>query len=75
MTKLLATALISIVAASMVVYAIQPVDAAVTPQASIGLALSSFTSTDLSMPPPQEPFDNTPITPVETVGAAAYEPY
>lgn len=26
------------------------------------------------MPPPQEPFDTTPITPVETVGAAVYEP-
>ncbi|MDM0066749.1 hypothetical protein [Variovorax sp. J31P207] len=75
MTKLLATALLSIVAASIVFYAIQPVDAAATPQASDSPVSNSFTSIDLSMPPPQEPFDNTPITPFETVGAAAYEPY
>ncbi|MDM0074757.1 hypothetical protein QTH90_10215 [Variovorax sp. J2P1-59] len=76
MTKFLATALLSILVAGMVLYAMQPVDAAVPPQASLDtLSPDRIGAIDLSMPPPREPLDTTPITPVETVGASAYEPF
>ncbi|MDM0049836.1 hypothetical protein [Variovorax sp. J22R115] len=76
MTKIFASALLSILAAMTVLYAMQPVDAAVRAPASVDRITDPFASTmNLTMPPPQEPYDATPITPVETVGAAAYEPF
>lgn len=75
MTKLFTTALLFILAAVTVLYAIQPVDAAVPPPDAPTLIAHPIASIDLSMPPPQAPLDTTPITPVETVGAAAFEPF
>jgi hypothetical protein len=58
----------------MVLCVMQEVDDALQPPDSLTPALPRMGSIDWPMPPPQEPFDDTPITPVETVGAAVYEP-
>lgn len=60
--------------ANMVLYVMQEVDAALSSKDSLALPTPPIGWFDLAMPPPQEPFDTTPITPVETVGAAVYEP-
>ena len=74
MTKSLATALLlSTLAILMVLYAMQPVGAAVPSPAAATSSADPMVSLDLSMPPPQEPFDTTPITPHESAGAPRYE--
>jgi hypothetical protein len=76
MTKHLLTALLSSLLTALAVYAIQPIGAAEAsaPDRPALAATDPFASRDLSMPPPQAPFDMTPITPFETVGGLAYEP-
>jgi len=75
MTKLLLTALL-VLGALVVLHVVEPVDAAE--------ALPTFPEPSIdrpAMPPvvhwpaPQAPFEATPITPFETVGAAQYEPF
>ena len=73
--KLLWTALLSSLAASIVLYAMLPAGAAEATQVTAPLGESQTFSPVMSWPAPQEPFDNTPITPVETVGAARFEPF
>jgi hypothetical protein len=70
MTKHLLTALLSSLATSLALYAIQPIGVA---EASSPDRVAPIAA-DLSMPAPQAPFDMTPITPFETVGGAHHEP-
>lgn len=64
MTRILAATLLLVLAGCVAVEAVRPAAAA------IGTAPPSF---DIAMPAPQEPLDATPITAVETVGAAHNE--
>ncbi|RST48878.1 hypothetical protein [Variovorax sp. MHTC-1] len=71
MTKHLLTALTATLVALAALYAVQPIEAAVPPapeQPALALP-DPFGAPGLTMPPPQEPFDMTPITPVESAGA------
>ena len=73
--KLLWTALLSSLAASIVLYAMLPAGAA---EAFPVIAPSSenyLVPPPMAWPAPQEPLDNTPITPVESAGAASFEPF
>ncbi|SFM69123.1 hypothetical protein [Variovorax sp. OV329] len=77
MNKLLLTALLSALGTWTVMHAIEPVDAAEPP----GQARFEPSIDSPAMPPvvrwpaPQAPFESTPITPFETVGAAHFEPF
>jgi len=62
MTRLLAAALLLVLAGCVAVEAVRP---SVT--AAIETTPPGF---DITMPAPQEPLDTTPTTAVETVGAA-----
>ena len=75
MTKHLLTALFSSLVTLLALYAVQ-LSAAVPDAPARPAAANAFpiARQDLSMPPPQAPFDMTPITPFETVGGAPYEP-
>ena len=76
MAKLLLTALLCVLGALMVLYAIQPVDAAEPGRVAIGASIDGpAMSPVVAWPAPQPPFDNTPITPFETVGGAHFEPF
>lgn len=76
MTKHLLTALLASLVTLAGLYVMQPIEAAVPPAPGqpASAALDPFGSPGLAMPPPQAPFDMTPITPFETVGGLAYEP-
>ena len=65
MTKILATALLVMLAGVAAVMAVPPTLAA--------SAVPVPPSFDIAMPAPQAPFDTTPITPFETVGASRSE--
>jgi len=65
MTKILAAALLVILVGVVAVQSVPPTLAAATVPAP-----PSF---DIAMPAPREPFDTTPITAVETVGASRTE--
>ena len=71
MTKHLLTALLAAFVTSAGLYAVQPIRAAVlpTPDRPAAATAEAPASWHLSMPPPQAPFDMTPITPFETVAA------
>ena len=70
MTKHLLTALLASLATSAGLYAMQPISAAEPPAPDRpASAAISPAPLDLAMPPPQEPFDMTPITPYESAGA------
>ena len=71
MTKHLLTALLAAVVTSVGLYATLPISAAApsAPDRPVPAAAQAPASSHLSMPPPQEPFDMTPITPFETVAA------
>lgn len=76
MAKLLVTALLSVVGTWVVLDLIQPVGAAergqsIEPSIDIVPAMPPV----VHWPAPQAPFETTPITPFETVGAAQYEPF
>jgi hypothetical protein len=76
MNKTLIAALLVCSATASALYATQPesaVAATAVPRAADMLPVSDVW--DLAMPPPQAPYDMTPITPYETVGAAHYEPF
>ena len=77
MTKrIILAALLTSLATSISIYAIQPAIAVALPAATTEAPVASpFLSLDISYPAPQEPLDLTPITPTETVGAAKYEPF
>ncbi len=64
MTRILVATLLLVLAGCVAVEAVQPVAAA------IDTAPASF---EIAMPAPHEPLDTTPITAVETVGAAPNE--
>ncbi|MBC7480629.1 MAG: hypothetical protein H7337_01625 [Rhizobacter sp.] len=66
MTRILAATLLLVLAGCVAVEAVRP---AATP-AAIDTTPPGF---DIAMPAPQEPLDTTPITAVETVGAAHNE--
>ena len=71
MTKHLTTALIAAFVAVAGLYAVQPIEAAVPPapeQPALAIP-DPFGASGPTMPPPQAPFDMTPITPVESAGA------
>jgi hypothetical protein len=69
-------ALVASLVTSVSIYAIQPASAdAMPPAAAETLVVSPSHSPEISYPAPQEPLDRTPITPVETVGAAKFEPF
>lgn len=74
MTKHLLTALLSSIATSLALYAIQPIGAAEASAPDRLAPIAASASPDLSMPSPQAPFDMTPITPFETVGGLSHEP-
>jgi hypothetical protein len=65
MTKLLAAALFVMIAFSIAVSAV--------PAATAANERPVPPSFDVAMPAPQEPFDTTPITPIESAGAARAE--
>ncbi|MEO8059845.1 MAG: hypothetical protein ABI671_16145 [Burkholderiales bacterium] len=65
MTKILATVLFAVLAGTLAVHAMPPAIAAKSAPVQ-----PSF---DIVMPAPHEPFDQTEITPVETVGASRTE--
>jgi uncharacterized BrkB/YihY/UPF0761 family membrane protein len=77
--KLLLTSLVAIFAMAMVLYMLQPVQAAgpidspAAPYPMQGLAPAAWPPGGV-WPPPREPLDSTPITPFETVGGLPYEP-
>ena len=75
--KLVLSALLTGLIAFIALYAMQAVGADVPSRNATAEVVIEhpFFSPDLSFPPPQEPLDRTPITPVETVGAASYEPF
>lgn len=75
MGKLLATALLLAVGAWMVDHVIQPVDAAEAVRSLEPSIEVPAMPPVIHWPPPQAPFEATPITPFETVGAAHYEPF
>lgn len=70
MTRHLLTALLASLATSIGLYATLPISAAApsAPARPASPAIS-LAPLDLEMPPPQEPFDMTPITPYESAGA------
>jgi hypothetical protein len=74
--KIFFAALLASLTASVSIYAIQPASAVALPEATTDASAGSpFLSLDISYPEPQEPLDLTPITPMETVGAAKFEPF
>jgi hypothetical protein len=73
--KLLLTALLSSLAAAIVFYAMVPAGAAEATQVHAPPTERYSVPPAVAWPAPQEPFDTTPITGVETVGAAAFEPF
>ena len=72
MTKVLSTAVLAILAAALLLWAIRPHGAEAAVQAPVQAELSS-TAADVAWPAPQAPFDTTPITPVESAGAPMHE--
>jgi hypothetical protein len=73
------TWVVAILVIATVVYVLQPVEAAGRLETSAASRLALWLSIDGwppdgVWPPPREPFDTTPITPFETVGALPYEP-
>jgi len=75
MAKLLATALLSVVGTWMVLHLVQPVDAAEAVRPFEPSIDAPAMPPVVHWPPPQAPFETTPITPFETVGAAHFEPF
>jgi hypothetical protein len=71
MTKHLTPALIAAFVAVAGLYAVQPIEAAVQPTTGQSALTppEPFGAPGLALPPPQAPFDMTPITPVESAGA------
>ncbi|MBC7832932.1 MAG: hypothetical protein H7Y62_13050 [Hyphomicrobium sp.] len=65
MTKIFAAALLAILAGALVVHAMPP--------EAVASSTPVQPSFDIAMPAPQEPFDTTEITAVETVGASRTE--
>jgi hypothetical protein len=65
MTKIVAAALLVILAGFVAVKAV--------PSTQAAMAVPVTPSFDIAMPAPQEPFDTTPITGVETAGASPSE--
>lgn len=73
MIKTLSTAVLAILAGLLLVQAIQPHGAEAAAQAPQAAPPSA--AADVAWPAPQEPFDMTPITPVESAGAAMHETF
>jgi hypothetical protein len=73
MTKTLSTAVLAILAAVLLLWAIRPHGAEAAVQAPAQAAPPSTTAADVTWPAPQEPFDTTAITPVESAGAPMHE--
>ncbi|MEP7100893.1 MAG: hypothetical protein ABI781_10310 [Burkholderiales bacterium] len=65
MTKIFAAALFAILAGTLAVHAMPP--------EAVANSAPVQPSFDIAMPAPQEPFDTTVITAVETVGASRTE--
>jgi hypothetical protein len=74
MIKTLSTAVLTIFAGVLLVQAIQPHGAEAAAQAPAQAAFPSAAA-DVAWPAPQEPFDMTPITPVESAGAPMHETF
>jgi hypothetical protein len=75
MAKMFLTALLCGLGALAVLYVVQPVDAAEPGHVIESSVDRPAMPPVIEWPAPQAPFDNTPITPVETVGAAQFEPF
>lgn len=73
MIKTVSTAVAAILAGLLLVQAIQPHGAEAAAQAPQGVPPSA--AADVAWPAPQEPFDMTPITPVESAGASMHETF
>jgi hypothetical protein len=72
MVRILSLSLLALLALSSLIYAAaasEPDQATADPQVQASV-LPLTLGTD--MPPPQAPFDETPITPVESTGAPMY---
>lgn len=75
MAKLLLTALLSVASTWVVLELVQPASAAEPGQWSGPSIDVPAMPPVLSWPAPQAPYETTPITPYETVGAAHHEPF
>lgn len=69
MTKTLSTAVLAILAAALLLWAVRPHGAEAAIQAPAQAVELPATASDMAWPEPQAPFDATPITPVESAGA------
>jgi hypothetical protein len=74
MIKTLSTAALAILAGVLLLRAIQPHGAEAAVQAPAQAAPPS-SAADVGWPAPREPFDMTPITPVESAGAPMHESF
>ncbi len=73
MIKLLTTVLFGLVLASSAIYVLQPVKAASPMPTEVNFPASARAWSQPLWPAPTAPFDETPITPFETVGASLLE--
>jgi hypothetical protein len=74
MIKALSTAVLAIVAAVLLLQALQP-RGAVAAVETRAHAMYPSTAADVAWPAPQAPFDTTPITPAESAGAPLHESF
>lgn len=75
MSKLFVSALLCVLGTSMLLYLIQPVDAAEPGRVFVPPLDQPAMPPVVAWPEPKAPFENTLITPFETVGAAQFEPF
>ena len=74
MTKFLVTILFAVLVTASAIYMLQPVEAASPTEPAMDPTATRRAEPEPAWPAPAAPFDETPITPFETVGAKAYEP-
>jgi hypothetical protein len=73
MTRTFSTIILAVLAALFLFVAVQPHRVEAAAQAPAQAAPPS--AANVQWPPPQEPLETTPITPVESAGAPMYESF